>query len=152
MWIFKPHKEGLRQVLGELETVIMEAMWNRGQASVREIANDLKPYRQLAYTTVKTVMGRLVKKGYLIKDAAERAHLYRPAQPREQFWQRVKGEVLNGLLDGDELALVHFVNAVGARDLHQLDRLQELIEAKRRELIRASQGGPHSGAGADAGG
>src|SRR5680860_1755722 len=55
--------EGLGQVLGDLEAEIMECMWDLGSASVRRVHECLQEDRNIAYTTVMTVMTRLAEKG-----------------------------------------------------------------------------------------
>ncbi|MFH0829203.1 MAG: BlaI/MecI/CopY family transcriptional regulator [Candidatus Kerfeldbacteria bacterium] len=52
-------------LLGDLERAIMEAVWSRSDVTVRDVIGELKGSRRSAYTTVMTVMNRLVKKGLL---------------------------------------------------------------------------------------
>jgi BlaI family penicillinase repressor len=65
-------------MLTPLELVIMNSLWSRGQATVREVQSDLLPDRRLAYTTVLTVMDRMFKKGTLRREKRARAHVYEP--------------------------------------------------------------------------
>ena len=65
-------------MLTPLELVIMNSLWSRGQATVREVQSDLLPDRRLAYTTVLTVMDRMFKKGTLRREKRSRAHVYEP--------------------------------------------------------------------------
>lgn len=62
--------------LGPLEKEIMDVMWNDCPCSVREVYNRLKTDREIAYTTVMTVMNRLVEKGVLCRDTEKKAHVY----------------------------------------------------------------------------
>src|SRR5256886_17293507 len=64
---------------GELEAVIMDRLWERGRPTlVREMVEDLREDRALAYTTVMTVMDNLYRKGWLRRERDGRAWRYEP--------------------------------------------------------------------------
>ena len=68
-------------LLGELERAVMEILWHRpAAASVRDVHAELAPHRDLAYTTVMTVLDRLAKKGVCTRQLDGRAWLYLPAK------------------------------------------------------------------------
>ena len=70
-------------VLGELEQAVMDILWNRPDPlSVRDVHELLAHERDLAYTTVMTVLDRLSKKGFVVRYLDGRAWLYRPANTR----------------------------------------------------------------------
>lgn len=134
-------QEGLRQVLGELEAEIMECMWERGSASVREVHVCLAERREIAYTTVMTVMGRLADKGMLARRSEGRAYVYSPSQTRDSFCTGVVKSVVAGLFGGtDRPVLAHFVESLSGDDGAELDLLAAIIDEKRRE--RASSTPP----------
>lgn len=67
-------------LLGELETAIMRVLWATSEPlTVRSVFEVLTEDRQLAYTTVMTVLDRLAKKGVVLREPQGRAWLYRPA-------------------------------------------------------------------------
>ena len=69
--------------LGELEAAIMDRLWEWGRpALVREVVDDLRPDRPLAYTTVMTVMENLHRKGWLRREKDGRAWRYEPTRSR----------------------------------------------------------------------
>ncbi|MGH7268277.1 MAG: BlaI/MecI/CopY family transcriptional regulator [Candidatus Rokuibacteriota bacterium] len=131
--VFRPGEKGLRKVFGDLEADIMEVVWRRGRVTVQDVWQDLKR-RRLAYATVKTVMGRLAEKAYLVRQAQERAHTYEPRLTREEFLRNVGEEVLTGLfVDFGEPIRAHLVQALQAGELPRLERLDALVQnAKRR--------------------
>ena len=61
-----------------LELDIMKAVWRRSPITVREVQGAIRPVRQLAYTTVMTVMDRLYHKGFLTRTLRSRTHFYEP--------------------------------------------------------------------------
>ncbi len=129
--MFRPNEEGLRKVFGELEARIMEVIWRRRRVTVQDVWQEIRKDRELAYATVKTVMGRLAEKGYLRRRTEERAHVFEPTVTREAFLRQVSEEVLAGLFaDFGEPILAQLV-ASGA-DAAVLERLQALIAERRR--------------------
>ncbi len=108
---------GIEKILGELEMAIMDFLWAQGEATGREVVNELKRRRSLAYTTVLTVMGRLVEKGLLTQHKVGRAHLYRPSMSREAYAAETASQVIRSLVaDFGEIALAQF-----SRELDNLD-------------------------------
>ncbi|GIX49716.1 MAG: penicillinase repressor [Candidatus Tectimicrobiota bacterium] len=131
--VFRPQEKGLRKVFGELEAAVMEWLWAHGAGTVGDVYQALAGQRELAYTTVKTVMERLAAKGYLRCDKRQRAYLYTPVQSREAFLRQVGKAVVGGLLRdfGAPLAAHLLEETVRQCDLETLERLQALIEARR---------------------
>ena len=85
---------------GELEAVIMERLWERGRpALVREILDDLRGDRDLAYTTVMTVMDNLHRKGWLRRERDGRAWRYEPTGSRSGYTAALMNEALETSAD-----------------------------------------------------
>jgi predicted transcriptional regulator len=111
--------------LGELERAVMEHVWRLGRpVTGREVVNALGRERSLAYTTVLTIMDRLVKKGILTKARVGRAFAYQPLQSREAYTAGLMAEVLDDA-DDPQGVLLHFVDRISAKDVRLLrDALQ----------------------------
>ncbi|MFT4108038.1 BlaI/MecI/CopY family transcriptional regulator [Propionicimonas sp.] len=70
-------------VNGELELAVMDILWSHPSAlSVRDVHDEISSDRDLAYTTVMTVLDRLAKKGAVVRNLDGRAWLYRPARSK----------------------------------------------------------------------
>jgi len=126
--------------LGPLEERLLEALWARGTATVRELVDD--SCHDLAYTTVMTTLDRLFKKSLLSREAEGRAFRYAPRFSREELHREVAGEAFRQLLDASpaaSLPLSYLVEILTERDAQLLDDLRQLVETKRREL-RESRG------------
>ena len=81
---------------GDLEAAIMDRLWIRGApTTVREVVTDLREHREIAYTTVLTVVDNLYKKGWLRREPAGRAHRYHPVMSREQYSAGLMREALD---------------------------------------------------------
>jgi len=122
--------------LGPLEQRLMDALWQRGNATVREV-QESGCCPELAYTTLMTTLDRLYKKGLLARESEGRAFRYSPAMTREQMHSRTAGEAFRQLLAASEvpaLPLSYLVEIVSEQDQKLLDDLRDLVEKKRREL------------------
>jgi predicted transcriptional regulator len=121
--------------LGPLEERLLEALWGRGDATVRELLED--GHHDLAYTTVMTTLDRLFKKNLLTRESEGRAFRYTPRFSREELHREVAGEAFRQLLDASpvsSLPLSYLVEILTERDAQLLDDLRQLVESKRREL------------------
>jgi predicted transcriptional regulator len=117
--------------LGELEAVIMDRLWTRGEpATVREILTDLQRQREIAYTTVLTVMENLHRKGVLRREPAGRANRYAPHRNRGQYVAQLMGQILDESDDRAE-ALRHFV---GRMTLDDAAALRSALSAYERKI------------------
>jgi predicted transcriptional regulator len=126
--------------LGPLERQMLQALWSRGSATVRELLDDGKITQ--AYTTVMTTLDRLYKKQLLDRVAEGRAFRYSPRQTPEELRRVAAVEGIRQLLgsgDASSLPLSYLVEALSAHDAQLLDELQLLVERKRRELKKAER-------------
>ncbi|AWS43794.1 BlaI/MecI/CopY family transcriptional regulator [Streptosporangium sp. 'caverna'] len=95
--------------LGDLESTVMERLWSyHRSASVRDVLEDLRREREIAYTTVMTVMDKLHKKGLLRRKAVGRAYVYETVASREAYTaDLMRSSLASG---GNQAAtLVHFL-------------------------------------------
>lgn len=131
---FKPGKKGLGKVLGELEAEVMEEVWSRGTCNVRDVYEALRLKKQIAYTTVMTIMTRLSEKHLLIKEKEGPAFLYRPSVSKEEFGRGVASEVISGLLDGFGKGVIsQLVAEVDKADPDVLAELERAIAEHRKQ-------------------
>jgi predicted transcriptional regulator len=109
----------------------MDRMWTRDEpATVREVLTDLRQHREIAYTTVLTVMENLHKKGVLRREPAGRANRYAPVKSREQYVAQMMGQALED--SGDRAAaLMHFV---GRMTLEDAAALRSALSAYERKI------------------
>jgi predicted transcriptional regulator len=90
------------------ELAIMKVVWSRDKATVRDVYEAMREKRTIAYTTVMTMMRILEEKGYLKKTLVDRAHVYKPAQRRQQVIGAMVRDVLDRVFDGaSDSLLVH---------------------------------------------
>jgi predicted transcriptional regulator len=138
--IFQPFRS-VSQQLGPLEQRMLDALWARGSATVRELIEG--GCQDLAYTTVMTTVDRLFKKGFLTRSEEGRAFRYVPQFSREELHREAAGHAFRQLLDASptsSLPLSFLVEILGERDAQLLDDLRKLVESKRREMGQRSPG------------
>lgn len=129
---FIPGKRGTEQVLGELQTAVIEILWKEPNLTVSEVEQRLQSDREIAHTTVQTILDRMHRKGLLEREKQGKAFLYRPASSKSEFEQNVAQEVLHSLLSQyTEPALSAFVELIGD-DSEKLDHLEALIKEKKK--------------------
>jgi BlaI family penicillinase repressor len=118
-------RQGLAAHFGSLELAILNVMWAKGELDVAGCARYLDGGQ--AYTTVKTVMERLVIKGLLDRRKEGRQYVYWARQSRREVEQRVAAEQVRQVVDGfGDLAVANFVRAVSG-DAEQLAQVRALL-------------------------
>src|ERR1700760_947120 len=97
-------------ILTQQELEIMKVVWEHDSVTVRDVYETLLKRRKVAYTTVMTMMKILEQKKYLKKTQADRAYVYRPAQPKRQGVGDMVRDFINRVFNGaTEPLLVHLV-------------------------------------------
>lgn len=130
---FKPGSRGAGHVLGELESAVMEVLWDEPEQTVNGVETRLRHKREIAHTTVLTTLDRMHRKGYLTREKEAKAFVYTPRYTREEFERKLAQEVLEALIGHfTEPALSTFVDLIGEDD-GALDQLEAKIREKRRE-------------------
>ena len=109
----------------DLELELLKVIWERGEATVREVFSDLEKQRKIAYTTVLTIMGVLERKGHLTKRAGERAYVYTPTIPQNEMVKTMVDEFVGRVFNGSAQPLL--VHLVGDKRIDP----QELAEVEK---------------------
>jgi predicted transcriptional regulator len=140
MWLKKQTPATNLEKLGSLESELMERIWARGETSVRDLHAEFS--ERLAYTTVMTTLDRLFKKGLLDRRKQGKAFFYTPRMSEAEYQTSLTRHLLGMvLLDGNDAQAVlsSFVDKVSETDRQMLDRLEQLVRAKRRALRRKEE-------------
>ncbi|MCV7174594.1 BlaI/MecI/CopY family transcriptional regulator [Mycolicibacterium sphagni] len=111
--------------LGDLERAVMDHLWDiGGPQTVRQVRDALCTQRELAYTTVMTVLHRLSYKDLVVQIREDRAYQYVPTYNRDELVAGLMVDALDQVIDcGDrQAALMHFVGQVGVDEADALRR------------------------------
>jgi predicted transcriptional regulator len=127
-----PRKKNSDPGLTPLELQIMNVLWETGPANVQSVQANLKG-RELAYTTVQTMLNVLHRKGKVKRLLKDRTYIYRPVLSRQKAVSQAVGEMLDRFFGGSADGLV--LNLVETRHLtpEKLARIQEIIENPKEE-------------------
>ncbi|HMM94206.1 MAG: BlaI/MecI/CopY family transcriptional regulator [Micrococcales bacterium] len=130
--------------LGDLERVVMERLWEADQgegATVREVFESLEKDREIAYTTVMTVLDRLAKKDLVTREREGRAWRYFPADTREALTAQTMRRTLDDMEVTDRrAALLHFLDGASSQEIADIKAALAEVEA-RVEAAEASPRG-----------
>lgn len=108
----------------ESELSILQIIWDKGEATVRDVHEVLEQKKDTGYTTTLKTMQIMTEKGLLVRNTENRTHIYKPALSREKVQKNFLDKMLNGLFRGSESRLV-----MGALDKKELSE-KELTEIK----------------------
>jgi BlaI family penicillinase repressor len=120
-------------ILTDQELEIMKVVWAHGNATVRDVYEELLKRRKIAYTTVMTMMGILEQKGHLKKSSDERAYVYTPSQPQREVVGNMVQDFLKRVFNGSaKPLLIHLVEDKKVSQ-EELEEIRKLLKDKRRK-------------------
>ena len=133
-----PRRKSSDLPLTPLELEIMNVLWETGPANVQAVQAKLNG-RELAYTTVQTMLNVLHRKGKVKRQLKDRAYIYRPILSRQTAVTQAVGEMLDRFFGGSADSLV--LSLVETRYLtpRRLAQLQKLVERP----LPATKENPH---------
>lgn len=122
----KKKSEGLTP----LELEIMQALWETGQSNVQGVQQKLE--RDLAYTTVQTMLNVLFKKEKVERILIDRAYFYTPIVSQKKIIKQTLGDMINRLFDGSAESLVMSLVETKQISSEKLSELNALISEKEK--------------------
>ncbi len=116
-----------------LELEILKVLWRDGELNGREVRDRLAEVRDLAYTSVMTVMGIMEDKGYLKRKKSGRTFIYSPRVTEAATRKRMLRDVVDRVYEGSTMSVV--VNLLESADIDsdELKQLRELIKQKSKQ-------------------
>lgn len=122
----------MSKTLSRQELEIMKLIWrlDKEEVTVRDVYEELRLRRRIAYTSVMGTMQSLDRKGFLRKWKEGRAHIYQPTRPRDEVVREVVADLVERVFGGSSEALM----------LHLVER-HDVSKVKLRELERMIEEG-----------
>jgi len=117
--------------LTPLELEIMQVLWETGAANVQTVQQRLK--RELAYTTVQTMLNILHRKGKVKRALKDRAYFYKPAVSRRQVVKQAVNDLVEHLFGGSVENLVMSLVETKHLTAEKMTRLNKLLEESEEE-------------------
>ena len=116
---------------GELE--LLTILWDRGQATVRELFDAVNVSRPVVYTGVLKLLQIMTDKGLVERNESERAHVYRAAVEREETQQRFMREISDRFFAGSAAQLALRALEMEASSEEDLNEIRKLLRRKREQ-------------------
>jgi predicted transcriptional regulator len=140
------HKRRPARALGDLEAEVMRRLWQRrSPTTVRELVREFQADREIAYTTVMTVLDNLHTKGWVNRELDGRAYRYEPRSSGEEY----TADLMRGALDSSPdhvAAFAHFLRELPADQVRALeDAYQEFMGADLGTARRPQTSRPPKG-------
>jgi predicted transcriptional regulator len=120
-------------MFGSAELPVLEALWEKNALTGREIYEQVRRSKELAYTTVLTTVGRMVKKGSILRKRMDGIYIYEPAWTKLEFERQAALAVIRGIVEiSPSHAVSAFVDILSQSDAGKLDEIIKIIEEKRK--------------------
>jgi predicted transcriptional regulator len=120
--------------LASLQLAIMRVLWNREEATVAEVRDVLAAEgRELAYTTVATMLAKMERKGQVAHRSSGKAFIYHPVLRQEQVSRSMVADLAHRLFGGDVTLMVSHLLDGCELSSSELARLKALIRKKEQE-------------------
>jgi BlaI family transcriptional regulator, penicillinase repressor len=125
-------KARVRPPLTDLENDIMQIVWSRGASSVEAVHAALIPSRKLKESSVRTILRRLEKKGYLSHESRDRAYFYSAGETPRSLAARAVRQIIDRLCRGSVEELVAGMVDAKVLSEEELDQLAQLARKRRK--------------------
>ena len=119
--------------LSEVQLAFMRVLWDRGPCTVADVHAALAPSRDLAPTTVATVLSRLEKRGLITHRTSGRQFVYRAVVSEQQVRRSMLSRVVEYLFEGDVTALLSHLLSAREIDADDLAEIKALIAERERK-------------------
>jgi predicted transcriptional regulator len=112
----------------DAELGILRVLWSRGPSTVRQVAEALG--REAGYTTVLKLLQIMTEKRLVVRDEAERTHIYEAAYTQDQTQRQLVTDLLDRVFDGSAAQLVLQALATNTTSPEELDEIRKLLATK----------------------
>lgn len=110
------------------ELGILRVLWRRGPSTVREVHDELNRENPTGYTTVLKLLQIMTEKGLVVRDEAQRAHVYEARNSEQKTQRQLLADLANRAFDGSATKLV--LQALSSRkaSAQELNAIRELLD------------------------
>jgi len=117
----------------ESELEILQVLWDRELASVRDVHEELAKTKDVGYTTTLKLMQIMNEKGLVKRDDSFKTHIYQAAVSKEKTQKHLLGKMINSLFGGSPTELV--IQALGNHKASQkeLEEIQQLLDNLKKQ-------------------
>jgi predicted transcriptional regulator len=119
--------KGLRRKPTDAELAILSVLWSRGPSTVRQIAEAMD--REAGYTTILKLLQIMTEKRLVVRDEAERTHIYAAASTQDQTQRQLVTDLLERAFDGSAAKLVLQALAASKTSPEELAEIRKLLRS-----------------------
>lgn len=111
----------------ESELEILQILWSRNEATVRDVHEELANIKDVGYTTTLKLMQIMYEKGLVSRNDSAKTHIYKAAVAREKTQRHLLNKMIDGLFAGSSAQLV--IQALGSHSTtpEELEKIQQLL-------------------------
>lgn len=117
----------------ESELEILRVLWERGEATVRDVHEELSKTKDAGYTTTLKLMQIMHEKGMVKRDESSKTHKYTPLISREKTQKQFVGKMIDTLFQGSSSQLVMQALGNHKASKEELDEIQKLIDNLKQQ-------------------
>lgn len=117
----------------ELELAILKILWRDGPRSVRQVRDALVEFRDLAYTSVMTILGIMTRKGYVRRNKSGGSFVYKAVLTEQAAGRGMLRDIVDRVFDGSAVAVMQHLIETGDLDADELAQVRQLINRKAKE-------------------
>jgi len=117
----------------ESELEILQVLWTKGLATVRDVHEELSKTKEAGYTTTLKLMQIMHEKGLVKRDDSMRSHVYQAAVNREKTQKHLLNKMIDSLFGGSPTQLV--IHALGSSKTspEELEKIQQLLDNLKKQ-------------------
>ena len=112
----------------ESELEVLKVLWRRGPSTVREEHRELSQSKETGYTTVLKFMQIMADKGLVVRDEAERAHVYAARVPQSETQQQLVGDLLRRVFEGSASQLVMQALSGKQASVEEISAIRQMLD------------------------
>ena len=124
-------KKQFKPTEGELE--ILQVLWVNGQATVREVHENILKHKEAGYTTTLKLMQIMFEKGLVSRDDSSKTHIYTATVSREKTQNQFLGKMIHNLFGGSSTQLVMQALGNHSPNKDELDEIQALLDNLKKQ-------------------
>jgi predicted transcriptional regulator len=117
----------------ESELEILQVLWDRGTASVRDVHEELLKTKDAGYTTTLKLMQIMHEKGLVKRDDSIKTHIYQAAVSREKTQKHLLGKMIDTLFGGSPTQLVMQALGNHKASVHELEEIQKMLDNLKKQ-------------------
>lgn len=116
---------------GELE--ILQVLWDKGSATVRDVHEHIASYKDSGYTTTLKLMQIMFEKGLVKRDDSSKTHVYKPNVSKEKTQQQMVGKMVDALFGGSASQLVMQALGSSQPSKEELEEIQQMLNDLKKQ-------------------